>query len=107
MARPAAMVRGRVVDSAGKMREGVHVACRMILDRDEVGGPVGAGQGAATDHEGRFTIPGLPIGARCNLSAYNPEGGNTPVHDFAVNDTMTVDLGVIVLDLRGSRAATR
>ena len=110
VAKPDAMVRGRVVDSAGKARAGVHVVCRMHLDRDAVDGPVGAGQGADTDPDGRFTIPGLPIGAQCKLLAYNPDGGNSSDHRFAVNNTKPIDVGAIVLDPRdtgGSRAGTR
>ena len=87
-------------NSAGKPRARVHVHPFQLLQLEGINGPAGAGQMVNTDDEGRFTILGLVIGARCKLFASNPDGGNSAEQTFAVKDTQPVDIGSIVLDPR-------
>jgi RNA polymerase sigma factor (sigma-70 family) len=97
VARPAAMARGRVVDSSGKPRAGVQVHYAVMLELEDAGGPAGAGQSVETDDQGRFNAPGLIIGARCKIFATGTAGGNSPSHEFEVKDTRPIDIGDIVL----------
>jgi hypothetical protein len=73
-----------------------------LIDFEGVDGPVGVGQTVETDDQGRFTTPGLLIGSRCKLFAYDPAGGNSPDQNIAVKDTRPIDVGKIVLDQRGA-----
>ena len=98
VARPAATARGRVVDSANKPRAGVRIHCWMNFHLGAVEGPSGAGQYTDTDPEGRFILPGLPVGALCRVSVFNLDGGNARARFFAVKDASPIDLGAIVLD---------
>ena len=101
--QPAATAHGRVVDSRGKPRARVHVHALLLLHLEGINTPAGAGQTVDTDDEGRFTILGLLIGARCKLFASNPDGGNSADQSFDVKDTRPVDIGTIVLDPRAAR----
>jgi hypothetical protein len=110
VAIPAATAHGQVVDSSGRPRAGMCVNYAMLIDFEGVDVPVGVGQTIETDDRGRFTAPGLLIGSRCKLFAYDPAGGNSPDQTFGVKDTRPIDVGKIVLDPRsalGSKAGTR
>jgi RNA polymerase sigma factor (sigma-70 family) len=102
VAKQAATARGQVVDSSGKPRAGVYVRYAMLIELEGVDSPASVGQTVETDDQGRFTVPGLLIGARCKLFAYDPAGGNSPDQSFAVKDIRPIDLGAIVLDRRGA-----
>jgi Carboxypeptidase regulatory-like domain len=105
VAKPAATVRGRVVDSTGKPRAGVTVICGMYPHFEAADGPGGAGQTTVTNAEGQFAIPGLLVGATCKLFAYNHDGSTSSDHRFAVNNTTPIDVGAIVLDPRNAGSA--
>jgi RNA polymerase sigma factor (sigma-70 family) len=80
--RPAA--RDRAVKRAvGEMKDAAETAV--------------AGQSTTTDDSGRFTAPGLVLGARCKLFANHPDGSQSPEQSFMVEDTKLIDLGDIVL----------
>jgi len=104
VAKPAATAHGQVVDSSGKPRAGMCVNYATLIDFEGVDGPVGAGQTVETNDQGRFTAPGLLVGSRCKLFAYDPAGGNSPDQSFVVKDIRPIDLGAIVLDPRGAVA---
>ena len=76
------------------------VAYAFLLEFEGVDSSVGAGQFVETDDQGRFTAPGLLVGSRCTLFAYNTDGGNSLKQEFAVKDTKPIDVGRIVLDPR-------
>jgi RNA polymerase sigma factor (sigma-70 family) len=97
VAHPAAMARGRVVDSSGKPRAGVQVHYGLPLEFEGVENLASAGQSVETDDQGRFTAPGLLPGARCKIFASGPAGGNSREHYFDVRDTRPIDIGDIVL----------
>ncbi len=63
-------------------------------------GPAGAGQTATTDPDGRFLAPGLLVGVRCRLFAYDSKGSQSAEQSFPVKDTKPIDLGDIVLRRR-------
>jgi hypothetical protein len=56
--------------------------------------------GGATGENGRFTAPGLLVGARCRLFAIHPDGGHSPEEDFPVDDVDPIDLDDIVVRRR-------
>ena len=102
VARPAAIARGRVVDSSGKPRVGMQVYYASLLHIAFPDALAGESQSVETDEQGRFSALGLLVGAQCNLSASDPAGGNSRDHTFDVKDTKTLELGDIVLDPRGA-----
>lgn len=102
VAKHAATARGQIVDSAGKPRSGVNVICGISVDLEGVESTAGVGLATVSDSEGRFTVPGLPVGARCRLYAANGDAGNSSDRNFLVKDTGPIDIGSIVLDSRGS-----
>lgn len=66
--KPGATIRGRVVDDAGSPIEGADVAPSIGNPRPNWGGFVYLDElGAKTDRDGRFTLVGLPEGAKCDV----------------------------------------
>ena len=96
--RPAAIARGRVVDASGKSWANVRVAYSISTERENADATAGAGLSLFTDELGRFTVPGLFVGARCKLFASLPgELGSSPSKQFDVKDTRPIELGDVVL----------
>ena len=60
-------------------------------------GHASVGLSATTDDNGRFTAPGLLVGAECRLFAVHPDGSESPEPPFPVKDAAPIDLGDIVL----------
>jgi Carboxypeptidase regulatory-like domain len=98
VARPAAIARGRVVDGSGTPYGNARVAYSVSTERENAHAIAGAGSSLLTDDLGRFTVPGLFVGARCKLYAIHPTGGgSSPTKSFHVKDTQPIDLGDVVL----------
>jgi RNA polymerase sigma factor (sigma-70 family) len=92
----AGKVKGRLVDSQSKPRQGIRVVGGMTM------GPKNAPEGrgtaeALTDKEGRFTLGGLLVGARCLVHA--DLGGNVQIKELQINDTQTIDLGDLAVEV--------
>jgi hypothetical protein len=60
----------------------------------------GATQWLATDDQGRFTVAGLPPGARCEVYAIHPHGGRGSAKTFEVIDTKPIEVGDVILHPR-------
>jgi RNA polymerase sigma factor (sigma-70 family) len=103
VAQPAATARGRVVDSSGKPMGGVDVLYAVVIRLEVPGGFAGAGQSVETGQDGRFSAPGLLVGARCRLFASSSAGAVSRDRNFDVTDSKPVDLGDIVLEPRQKR----
>jgi beta-lactamase regulating signal transducer with metallopeptidase domain len=96
---PAGSFRGRIVDRAGKPIPGIRVGCDMHIGPGDK--PAGrAGVWVETDRDGRFTLPGLILGARCRVSAYDANAARE-VKKQKVEQAEVVDLGELTFDPPG------
>lgn len=100
---PAASASGRVVDGAGKPRAGLMVQYAILISPEGGDPPIGVVQSVVTDADGRFSATGLLPGMRCKFFASNPEGGNSADRTVDVDGLGAIDLGAILLDIRGTR----
>ena len=75
------MLGGMMSGTKRRRRPAGGAILRDVIDAD---GPAAVGQSATTDENGRFTAPGLLVGARCRLVANHPDGGQSPEARFPV-----------------------
>lgn len=114
---PAATVTGRVVDTDGKPLANQKVRCELIIRWDDT--PGGRGIGLSThypvlrtlsDEDGRFSLAGLPVGARFNIAVIEREDAIAE-HKLEVTQPGIVEVPDIVVgkteaaDLRGRAGA--
>jgi RNA polymerase sigma factor (sigma-70 family) len=99
VAQPAATARGRVVDEDGKPWASVDVYYVVEVGLPAVGrdGPPGAGQSVTTDDDGRFTAPGLPVGATCRFWTYAPGARDDPSRRIEIEDTGPLEVPPLVI----------
>ena len=101
VARPAAIARGRVVDRSGVPFSDTRVAYSISDGPENAITKPFAGFPLVTDLEGRFTVPGLFIGARCVVYAIHPAGGGlSSTKEFKVKDARQIEVGDVVLHPR-------
>jgi protocatechuate 3,4-dioxygenase beta subunit len=100
IARTAAIARGRVLDETGKPWASADVGCHVEVGLPAVGrdGAPGAGQLFRTDDDGRFTAPGLPVGAICNFWATATGARNMPTRRIEVKDTRPIEVPPLVIE---------
>jgi hypothetical protein len=94
---PAATARGRVVDRDGALLSTEHVFCRMRLALRD-GTPVTFQIETRTDIAGVFLLPGLPVGASCDVSVLRGHERITPWFPFTVSKAGVVELPDFVLE---------
>jgi beta-lactamase regulating signal transducer with metallopeptidase domain len=92
----AGTLKGRLVNKAGKPVVGVRVSCALQI------GPVDEPRAPAwfyveTDKEGRFTLGGLLLGARCNVSALTNKASEQ-LKQLTVERAETQELGDLIFD---------
>jgi hypothetical protein len=92
----AGKVKGRLVDSKGKPRNGIRVVGAMTMGPKEALEGRGTSE-ALTDKEGRFTLSGLVVGARCLLRV--EIGSSVEIKEVQIKDTQTIDLGDVAVEV--------
>jgi hypothetical protein len=91
----AGKAKGRLVDSKGKPRDGIRVVGAMTMGPKDALEAQGTTE-ALTDKEGRFTLPGLVVGARCLLRV--EIGSSVEIKEVQIKDTQTIDLGDVAVE---------
>jgi beta-lactamase regulating signal transducer with metallopeptidase domain len=95
----AGQLKGRVVDKNGKAVVGVRILCVLrIGPKDNPHARVTLY--TETDEAGRFTLPGMVLGAQCTVNAFDTEGSET-LRELPVDRAATVDLGDLVFGRAG------
>ena len=92
----AGKLKGRLVDKAGKPVAGVRVGCRLVIGPEDKP-PAQSGLSTETDKDGRFTLPGLVLGARCTVSAFTNKASEQ-LKELTINQAETQDLGDLIFD---------
>src|SRR5262249_43393893 len=92
----AGALKGRLLDKSGKPAGGVRVLCGLLI------GPEASPHArfdlyTETDEGGRFTLPGMVLGARCRVIPFSNKGSRT-VRELQLERAETVDLGDLVFD---------
>ncbi len=99
VAAPSAIARGRVVDEHGKPWASLVVRYSIKAgpqDPNKVPLPAII-QEVLADDEGRFMVPGLPVGTFCIVYANPPGGTDVSSHQFEVKDAQPIDLAPLVV----------
>jgi protocatechuate 3,4-dioxygenase beta subunit len=92
----AGKVKGRLVDAKGKPRDGIRVVGAITMGPKEALEARGTSE-ALTDKEGRFTLGGLVVGARCLLRV--EIGSSVETKEVQIKDTQTIDLGDVAVEV--------
>src|SRR5262249_18152257 len=92
----AGTLKGRIVDKAGQPVAGVRVGCGMRIETDDKPHSQ-AGVSAETDKDGRFTLPGLVLGARCNVWAAT-SNASEQLKQLTMERAETQELGDLIFD---------
>jgi beta-lactamase regulating signal transducer with metallopeptidase domain len=92
----AAILKGRLVDKAGKPVASMRIGYNLVIGPKEK--PLAVARlYTEADKEGRFTLPGLVLGARCTVSALADKGVQQ-LKEMMIDRAETQDLGDLLYD---------
>jgi hypothetical protein len=92
----AGTFKGRLVDKAGKPVAGVRIGCRLVIGTEDK--PLArVSLYTEADKDGRFTLPGLVLGARCTVSTLT-DNAVGQLKELTIDRAETQDLGDLIFD---------
>jgi hypothetical protein len=92
----AGQLKGRIIDKAGNPVAGVRAGCRLVIGPEDKP-HAQSGLYTETDKDGRFTLPGLVLGARCTVSASTNKASER-LKELMIDRAETQDLGDLIFD---------